>query len=149
MSPESQSSGKLFLVATPIGNLNDLSSRFAEVLKEVDLIACEDTRITSKLIDRLGLNTPLVSYREENEHSRSIELCQKIIEGQTIALLSDAGYPAISDPGFRLIRACHINHLKVIPIPDPMSLLQHLLLQGFQRISSFFTDFYPRKKWNP
>ena len=113
---------------------------------KVDLIACENTRITSKLIDRLGLNTPLVSYREENEHSRSIELCQKIIEGQTIALLSDAGYPAISDPGFRLIRACHINHLKVIPIPGPNAAITALAAQGFQRISSFFTDFLPKKK---
>jgi len=146
MSPESPNSGKLYLVASPIGNLNDLSSRFTDVLAGVDLIACEDTRVTSKLMTHLGLNTPLVSYREENERSKSIELCQAMIEGKSIALLSDAGYPAISDPGFRLIRACHTHHLKVIPIPGPNAAITALAASGLPTHQFLFHGFLPKKK---
>ena len=107
MCPDSASSGCLFLVATPIGNLGDLSPRASETISNCDLIACEDTRVSSKLLHHLKIRKNLVSYREENEKTKCIELAKQIEEGQKIALLSDAGYPCISDPGFRLVRECH------------------------------------------
>lgn len=107
MSPDSHPSGCLFLVATPIGNLGDLSPRASETLKDCDFIACEDTRISAKLLNHLKIQKKLISYREENEKTKCVELATQIEAGQKIALLSDAGYPCISDPGFRLVRECH------------------------------------------
>ena len=139
-------SGRLYLVASPIGNLDDISARFAEVLSNVDLIACEDTRVTSRLLGHLEINVSLTSYREENERGKSVELCQKLQQGQSIALLSDAGYPSISDPGFRLVRECHMNDIKVIPIPGPNAAITALAASGLPTHQFLFLGFFPKKK---
>jgi 16S rRNA (cytidine1402-2'-O)-methyltransferase len=139
-------SGRLYLVASPIGNLRDISSRFAEVLTSVDLIACEDTRITSRLLGHLNITVPLTSYREENERGKSIELCHKMQQGQSIALLSDAGYPSISDPGFRLVRECHMNDIQVVPIPGPNAAITALAASGLPTHQFLFLGFFPKKK---
>ena len=107
MPPDPIQSGCLFLVATPIGNLGDLSRRATETISQCDLIACEDTRVSGKLLHHLQITKPLVSYREENEKTKCVEIAEQIESGQNIALISDAGYPCISDPGFRLVRECH------------------------------------------
>jgi len=138
--------GRLYLVASPIGNLNDISARFTEVLANVDLIACEDTRVTSRLLGHLNIAIPLTSYREENERGRSVELCQKMQQGQSIALLSDAGYPSISDPGFRLVRECHMNDIQVIPIPGPNAAITALAASGLPTHQFLFLGFFPKKK---
>ena len=109
MLPDSKSSGCLYLVASPIGNLGDISSRAIETLVNCDFIACEDTRVTGKLLSRLEIQKKLISYREENEKAKSLQIAQEIEQGKKVALLSDAGYPCISDPGFRLVRECHIQ----------------------------------------
>ncbi|HLH32718.1 MAG TPA: SAM-dependent methyltransferase, partial [Terriglobia bacterium] len=98
--------GTLFIVATPIGNLSDISKRVLDVLGKVDLIACEDTRQTVKLLNHFGLQKPLTSYHEFNEEKKAEELADKIAGGSDVALVSDAGMPAISDPGYRLVRLC-------------------------------------------
>jgi len=138
--------GRLYLVASPIGNLDDISARFTEVLANVDLIACEDTRVTSRLLGHLNITIPLTSYREENERGRSVELCQKMQQGQSIALLSDAGYPSISDPGFRLVRECHMNDIQVIPIPGPNAAITALAASGLPTHQFLFLGFFPKKK---
>ncbi len=139
-------SGRLYLVASPIGNLDDISARFAKVLSSVDLIACEDTRVTSRLLGHLKINVPLTSYREENERGKSVELCQKLQLGQSIALLSDAGYPGISDPGFRLVRECHMHDIQVIPIPGPNAAITALAASGLPTHQFLFLGFFPKKK---
>ena len=139
-------SGRLYLVASPIGNLDDISARFAKVLSSVDLIACEDTRVTSRLLGHLKINVPLTSYREENERGKSVELCQKLQLGQSIALLSDAGYPSISDPGFRLVRKCHMNNIQVIPIPGANAAITALAASGLPTHQFLFLGFFPKKK---
>ena len=102
----------LLLISTPIGNLGDLSPRATEMLGRADIIACEDTRVSSKLLHHLKIRKNLVSYREENEKTKCIELAKQIEEGQKIALLSDAGYPCISDPGFRLVREYFVSAVR-------------------------------------
>ena len=112
-------SGKLYLLASPIGNLEDFSFRAKEVLVNCELIACEDTRITSRLLARYDLKKSLVSYREENEAKQAVVLANKIAEGINVGLLSDAGFPTIKDPGFRLVRECRKHEIQVVPIPGP------------------------------
>ncbi|MGB6786527.1 MAG: SAM-dependent methyltransferase, partial [Candidatus Acidiferrales bacterium] len=114
---ETSARGCLFLVATPIGNLEDISLRALRVLKEVDVIACEDTRQTLKLLSHFEIRKPLESYHEHNEMTRAAELVLRIEEGARVALVSDAGTPVISDPGHRLVSLCLRHHLPVIPIP--------------------------------
>src|SRR5690349_18479382 len=109
--------GTLFIVATPIGNLNDISARALEVLRKVDLIACEDTRQTMKLLNHFKLQKPVTSYHEFNEEKKATELAQKLEAEGDIALVSDAGMPAISDPGYRLVRLCRQRGIPVVPIP--------------------------------
>src|ERR1041385_1339406 len=109
--------GTLFVVATPIGNLNDISGRAIEVLKQVDVIACEDTRQTIKLLNHFGIQKPLTSYHEFNEEKKAAELTAQLAGDTTVALVSDAGTPAVSDPGFRLVRLCRMRGIPVIPIP--------------------------------
>jgi 16S rRNA (cytidine1402-2'-O)-methyltransferase len=118
--------GKLYLVATPIGNLEDITFRAIRVLKEVDLIACEDTRQTQKLLNHYGIHKRQVSYHEHNEHDRAAELVAEMEEGASVALVSDAGTPLLSDPGARLVRQCVDRGISVIPIPGPNSLLAAL-----------------------
>ena len=111
--------GALRLVATPIGNLSDLSVRVREAFESCTLIACEDTRVTGKLLAHLSLSIKMVSYREENERVKTADLIQAIEQGAQVGLVSDAGFPGISDPGFRLVRECHARSIRVIPIPGP------------------------------
>lgn len=108
----------LYVVGTPIGNLEDISQRAARILGEVDLIACEDTRHTHRLLDHLGLRTPMVSYHEHNEAERTSELIAQLEAGASVALVSDAGTPLVSDPGYRLVRAAVERGIQVVPVPD-------------------------------
>ncbi|MBL62843.1 MAG: 16S rRNA (cytidine(1402)-2'-O)-methyltransferase [Opitutae bacterium] len=140
-----QPQGVLYLVATPIGNLGDLSERSVESLRSSDLVACEDTRVTAKLLAHLGLARPTTSYREENELRKAPELAQRIEQGESIALVSDAGMPAISDPGFRLIRECRRRKLNVVPLPGPNAALTALAASGLPTDKFLFLGFPPSK----
>ena len=116
-------SGILYLIATPIGNLEDITYRAARILSEVSAIACEDTRQSHKLLDHLGLRKPMISYHEHNERSRTEEIVAKLLYGEDIALISDAGSPLISDPGYRLVEASIEKGIAVVPIPGPSALI--------------------------
>src|SRR5580658_10936913 len=116
----------LYLVATPIGNLEDITLRAVRVLKEVDVIACEDTRQTQKLLNHYGITTRTISYHEHNEMTRAAELVKEMQEGASVALVTDAGMPGISDPGFRLISLTIRHHVPVVPIPGASAFLAAL-----------------------
>jgi len=139
------SQGCLYLVATPIGNLSDISPRATDVLSGVDLVACEDTRVTQKLFNHLGLHLPTISYREENEKELAPELATRIANGSMIALVSDAGFPGISDPGFRLVRECRARNLTVTPIPGPTAGISALAASGLPTDRFLFAGFLPPK----
>src|SRR5690606_7885387 len=111
--------GTLYLVATPIGNLKDITLRAIDVLREVDVIACEDTRHTRKLLSALDIVTKLISYHEHNEAERAAEIVELITSGQNVAVVSDAGTPGINDPGFRVVRAAAEAGISIVPIPGP------------------------------
>src|SRR5882672_1654652 len=111
--------GTLFIVATPIGNLEDITLRALRVLREADLIACEDTRHTRKLLDHYGISKPMISYHEHNEAARAAELVERLLAGTSIALVSDAGTPLLSDPGYRVVAAAIESGIAVVPIPGP------------------------------
>jgi 16S rRNA (cytidine1402-2'-O)-methyltransferase len=135
----------LYLVATPIGNLEDITLRALRVLKEVDLIACEDTRQTLKLLSHYGIQTRLVSYHEHNEMTKAAELIVDLEGGAKIALVTDAGMPGISDPGFRLIALAIRHHVPVIPIPGASAFLAALVASGLPTDSFRFSGFLPSK----
>ena len=135
----------LYLVATPIGNLEDITLRALRVLKEVDLIACEDTRQTLKLLSHYGIKTRLVSYHEHNEMTKAAELVVDLEGGAKIALVTDAGMPGISDPGFRLITLAIRHHVPVIPIPGACAFLAALVASGLPTDSFRFSGFLPSK----
>jgi 16S rRNA (cytidine1402-2'-O)-methyltransferase len=135
----------LYLVATPIGNLEDITLRALRVLKEVDLIACEDTRQTLKLLSHYGIQTRLVSYHEHNEMTKAAELVVNLEGGAKIALVTDAGMPGISDPGFRLITLAIRHHVPVIPIPGASAFLAALVASGLPTDSFRFSGFLPSK----
>jgi 16S rRNA (cytidine1402-2'-O)-methyltransferase len=135
----------LYLVATPIGNLEDITSRAIRVLKECDLIACEDTRQTQKLLNHFGIETPMISYYEQNEASRAAELIEKLAAGARIAVVSDAGTPGISDPGFRLVTLAIERGMPVIPIPGPAAFVSALVASGLPVESFSFRGFLPAK----
>jgi 16S rRNA (cytidine1402-2'-O)-methyltransferase len=137
--------GTLFVVATPIGNLSDLSYRAVETLRAADWIACEDTRHTRRLLSRYGIEGRLVSYHEHNERERSEELLQRLEKGATIALVSDAGTPLISDPGFRLVRKASEMGLRVVPVPGASAIMTALCAAGLETDRFFFGGFLPRK----
>ena len=118
--------GALYIVATPIGNLEDITLRALRVLKEVSLIACEDTRQTQKLLNHFDISTRTISYHDHNELERSAELIVKLEEGESIAVVSDAGTPGISDPGYRLITLALRHSIPVVPIPGPSAMLSAL-----------------------
>jgi hypothetical protein len=122
--------GTLFVVATPIGNLNDFSQRGLQTLRDVDLIACEDTRQTIKLLNHFGIQKPLTSYHEFNEEQKAAELLKHLMESKAIALVSDAGTPAIADPGYRLVRLCRQNSIPVVAIPGPSAASAALSVSG-------------------
>lgn len=139
-------SGLLYLVATPIGNLEDITYRAVRVLKEVDLIACEDTRQTSKLLAHYGIERPTVSYHEHNEAERSQDLAARMAAGASIALVSDAGMPLISDPGYRLVRAAIDAGVPVVAIPGPSAALSALAASGLPTDAFHFAGFLPHKQ---
>jgi 16S rRNA (cytidine1402-2'-O)-methyltransferase len=136
----------LYLVATPIGNLEDITLRAVRVLKEVDVIACEDTRRTQKLLNHYGITTRTISYHEHNEMTRSAELVKEMQEGASIALVTDAGMPGISDPGFRLISLAIRHHVPVVPIPGASAFLAALVASGLPTDSFRFSGFLPAKR---
>src|SRR5271156_3219131 len=135
----------LYLVATPIGNIEDITLRALRVLKEVDLIACEDTRQTLKLLSHYGIQTRLVSYHEHNEMTKASELVVDLEGGAKIALVTDAGMPGISDPGFRLIALAIRHHVPVVPIPGASAFLAALVASGLPTDSFRFSGFLPSK----
>jgi 16S rRNA (cytidine1402-2'-O)-methyltransferase len=137
---------ELFIVSTPIGNLSDITYRAVETLSAAALIACEDTRHSRKLLDHYGISRPLVSLHEHNEAERVEELVGKLIEGTSIALISDAGTPLISDPGFRLVREAVARGIKVTPIPGASAALAALAGSGIASNEFFFAGFLPRKE---
>jgi 16S rRNA (cytidine1402-2'-O)-methyltransferase len=136
----------LYLVATPIGNLEDITLRAVRVLKEVDLIACEDTRQTQKLLNHYGITTRTASYHEHNEMTRAPELVKELQEGASIALVTDAGMPGISDPGYRLISLAIRHHVPVVPIPGASAFLAALVASGLPTDSFRFSGFLPAKR---
>ncbi|HRD50979.1 MAG TPA: 16S rRNA (cytidine(1402)-2'-O)-methyltransferase [Candidatus Contendobacter sp.] len=138
-------SGALYVVATPIGNLEDISARALRVLREVDCIAAEDTRHTGQLLRRFGIETPLLSLHEHNEHARLESMVTRLREGKTVALVSDAGTPLISDPGFPLVRELRRQGLSVIPVPGPSSILAALSVAGLPTDRFVFEGFLPAK----
>lgn len=141
-----RAAGKLYICATPIGNLEDITLRVLRVLKEVDLIAAEDTRVTVKLLSRYEIATPMTSYHEHNEAKKGKELLATMKAGKIIALVSDAGMPGISDPGHRLIAACIEEGIPIEPLPGPSSLITALVVSGLPTDSFVFQGFLPRKK---
>ncbi|HTZ83402.1 MAG TPA: 16S rRNA (cytidine(1402)-2'-O)-methyltransferase [Candidatus Acidoferrales bacterium] len=144
---EGKSTGPaLYLVGTPIGNLEDITLRALRVLKEVDLIACEDTRQTQKLLNHYAIATPTTSYHEHNEMTRSAELVKQMQEGASVALVTDAGMPGISDPGYRLITLAIRHHLPVVPVPGASAFLSALVASGLPTDSFRFSGFLPAKR---
>src|SRR5215471_20869209 len=141
-----QLAGILYLVSTPIGNLEDITFRAVRVLREADLIACEDTRQTRKLLDHYGISKPTVSYHEHNEAARAAELTSKLQAGSTVALVSDAGTPLISDPGYRLVQSAIAAGVSVVPIPGPSAALSALAASGLPTDSFRFCGFLPPRQ---
>ncbi len=147
MSHPDNTPGQLTLVAAPIGNLGDMTARAIEVLRSVDKIACEDTRVTGKLLSKLGIenNARLISYREENEQQMAGELADRIEAGEQIALISDAGMPAISDPGFRLVRECRKRELRVTAAPGLTAATTAMALSGLPSDGFLYVGFLAPK----
>jgi len=137
--------GTLYVVATPIGNLEDLTHRAVRILKEVDLIACEDTRHTRKLLNHYGIKTKTVSYHEHNEREQALKLIDAIKSGTNVAVVSDAGTPGISDPGFRVINAALEQGVEVVPVPGPTALISALVASGLPSDEFFFGGFLPAR----
>jgi 16S rRNA (cytidine1402-2'-O)-methyltransferase len=135
----------LYLVATPIGNLEDITYRAVRVLREASVIACEDTRQTRKLLDHFGIQKPTVSYHEHNELERAAELVARLLAGESVALVSDAGMPLVSDPGYRLVRAAIESDINVQPVPGPSASLAALAASGLPTDAFHFGGFLPPK----
>jgi len=142
---ESSMAGLLYVVATPIGNLEDMTYRAVRVLREADAIACEDTRQTRKLLDHYGIEKPTISYHEHNEAERAAELASRMAAGEVIALVSDAGMPLVSDPGYRLVRAAIELGVRVQAVPGPSAALTALAASGLPTDSFRFGGFLPSK----
>lgn len=136
----------LFVIATPIGNLADFSSRAVQAIESCDYILCEDTRVSRVLLNHYALKKPLKSYHKFNETARIKEIICDLQEGQTIGLISDAGTPCISDPGFRIVKACHEHQIPVCPIPGASSVITAISASGFNAARFQFVGFLPRKK---
>ena len=138
--------GTLYLVSTPIGNLEDMTHRAVRVLREAAVIACEDTRQTRKLLDHYGITGPVVSYHDHNEAARTAELLTRLERGESVALVSDAGTPLVSDPGYRVLRAAVGRGFTVCPIPGPSAVLAGLVGSGLPVDQFFFGGFLPPKQ---
>lgn len=138
--------GKLYIVSTPIGNLKDITLRALEILKEVDFIACEDTRVTSFLLKHFGIKKELTSLNAVNETKKAAKICDRILNGENCALTSDAGTPSISDPGVRLVSLAIKENIPVVPIPGITALITALSISGLPTDSFVFEGFLPQKK---
>jgi 16S rRNA (cytidine1402-2'-O)-methyltransferase len=138
--------GRLYVVSTPIGNLEDITYRAVRILKEVDWVACEDTRTTRRLLDHYGISKPTVSYHEHNETGRATELIARIEQGESGALVSDAGTPLLSDPGYRLVHAAAEAGVRVEALPGPSALLAGLVVSGLPTDRFLFVGFFPAKQ---
>ncbi|MDQ3931847.1 MAG: 16S rRNA (cytidine(1402)-2'-O)-methyltransferase [Actinomycetota bacterium] len=143
---EGHREGGLVVVSTPIGNLGDLSPRAAETLRGADLVAAEDTRRTGRLLAHVGSNAPQISFHEHNEDQRLPDLLARVAAGQTVALVTDAGTPGISDPGYRLVRACVRASLRVEAVPGPSAVIQALVVSGLATDRFAFEGFLPRRQ---
>lgn len=137
--------GTLYVVATPIGNLQDLSARAKEVLSKADLIAAEDTRHSAKLLTHLGIGTPMLAYHEFNEQEAAADLVERMLGGMSVALISDAGTPLICDPGYRLVTLAHDKGVPVVPIPGPSAVMSALAVAGLPTDRFVFAGFIPQK----
>ncbi|WP_438482891.1 16S rRNA (cytidine(1402)-2'-O)-methyltransferase [Oleiharenicola lentus] len=137
--------GHLYVVATPIGNLADLTDRARAILGSVDFVACEDTRTTGSMLTRLGLHRDLVAYHEHNETEVAERLAEQIAAGKSVAVVSDAGTPGLSDPGFRIVRACRRRNLPVVPVPGACALVAVLSASGLPTNGFLFVGFLPAK----
>ncbi len=137
--------GKLYICGTPIGNLGDITIRALDILKTVDLIAAEDTRHSKKLLNHYHISTKLTSYHEHNEREKSGKLLEEIKRGKNVALISDAGMPCISDPGYRLINSLRKEGVKIVPVPGPTAMTSALVISGLPTDSFSFEGFLPRK----
>ncbi|MSU50331.1 MAG: 16S rRNA (cytidine(1402)-2'-O)-methyltransferase [Opitutus sp.] len=137
--------GHLYVVATPIGNLADITERARAILSAVDLIACEDTRTTGAMLTRFGLRRDLFAYHEHNETEAAERLADLLAAGKSIAVVSDAGTPALSDPGFRVVRACRRRGLPVVPVPGPSALTAVLSASGLPTNGFLYVGFLPAK----
>lgn len=140
-----QKPGILYVVGTPIGNLEDMTFRAARILQEVDAIAAEDTRHTGKLLQHFQISTPQISYHEHNRSARLAQLLERLQQGETIALVSDAGMPGISDPGYELVKACVEREIAVIPIPGATAMITALAASGCRSDRLVFEGFLPAK----
>jgi 16S rRNA (cytidine1402-2'-O)-methyltransferase len=145
-APSNGAPGRLYIVGTPIGNLEDITFRAIRTLKEVDLIACEDTRRTQKLLNYYSIHTATISYHEHNEMTRAPELIIELEQGSHIALVSDAGMPVISDPGYRLVKLAVRHNIQVIPIPGASAFLAALAAAGLPVDKFRFLGFLPARK---
>lgn len=141
-----ETSGKLILIGTPIGNRADFSARGAETLQSVDVLLCEDTRMSRRLTDPLHIEKPMIPFHEHNEKAQAPVWADAIASGKVVALLSDAGMPGISDPGFRLVRECRRRDLPVEVVPGPTACLSALAISGLPTDSFYFRGFLPPKK---
>lgn len=139
-------SGKLYVVATPIGNLEDVTTRALRVLSEVSLIAAEDTRHTGRMLRKFNINTAMTSYHDHNEQERLPEIMRCLSNGQSVALVSDAGTPLISDPGYDLVRSAHRNGITVVPVPGASALLAALSVSGLPTDRFVFDGFLPPRQ---
>jgi len=144
-SEEASRAGTLYVVATPIGNLEDITARALRVLGEVDLVAAEDTRHSRKLLNHFAIRKPLLSCHEHNERQRRDELIGRLLAGATVALISDAGTPAIADPGYRLVCACHAAGIPVVPVPGPSALVTALSAAGVPTDRFVFEGYLPAR----
>ncbi len=143
--PQEDRKTAVYVVATPIGNLADISQRAKETLAECDMIACEDTRTSMHLLQHLGLQKKLIPYHEHNESKLAEILAETVASGKKLAIISDAGTPAISDPGFRLVRECRRRKIPVIPIPGPCAMISALSASGLPSDRFFYAGFLPPK----
>jgi len=138
--------GSLYVCATPIGHFDDVSIRFVETLKKVSLLACEDTRVTGILLKHLGIKVPLMSLEKFSEARRQHVVLEKCLDGESVALVSDAGTPAISDPGSRVIRLCRENGVPIVPVPGPSAVITLVSISGRVNTRFYFGEFFPRKE---
>jgi len=140
--------GTLYVVATPIGNLEDITHRALRVLREVDIIACEDTRHTRKLLSHYGITRKTISYHDHNERERAVELLRALESGANVAIVSDAGTPSISDPGFRLVSEAGAQNIPVVALPGPTALIAALVASGLPADEFFLPAFCRRARAN-